>query len=416
MKNMSRIIFEEVSSINRNTFNSKSKIIKENSIIKEDEEVVDEVPYDDTTKKFCPRCGQYYTKYPALSRYDNETYICPDCGVEEAMVNYTHGKLINPKQYTKDKFTEEVTIENPTSEDLEKDDEASKTATRKEIEDRIAELRKAIEDGVSTDEKVEMEKEIDDLEKQLNESAKVLTEAPEDEEEFDLVDEPTEELPLDEPTEEVEEPEEMSNNEVQDEAEEDKEEVIEDDIEQPFYATVPEFDELREILPDLDYRLFLINDNMVCIGRLNGPDIEFLTSNRPEEIKDMEKSEQNDKSDEIEERAEEDGEDSYEYIWVKAPDTLDKFLNQINVVYLSPEMSDEDKEQYAGIEASHESVMNFLMNELPEDKRDEHEEDEIEDEDTSIEEPIEDFDEEIPNDFSEESDEDISEEDEEEEE
>ena len=411
MKNMSRIIFEEVSSINRNTFNSKSKIIKENSIIKEDEEVVDEVPYDDTTKKFCPRCGQYYTKYPALSRYDNETYICPDCGVEEAMVNYTHGKLINPKQYTKDKFTEEVTIENPTSEDLEKDDEASKTATRKEIEDSIAELRKAIEDGVSTDDKVEMEKEIDDLEKQLNESAKVLTEAPEDEE-FDLVDEPTEELPLDEPTEEVEEPEEMSNNEVQDEAKEDKEEVIEDDIEQPFYATVPEFDELREILPDLDYRLFLINDNMVCIGRLNGPDIEFLTSNRPEEIKDMEKSEQNDKSDEIEERAEEDGEDSYEYIWVKAPDTLDKFLNQINVVYLSPEMSDEDKEQYAGIEASHESVMNFLMNELPEDKREEHEEDE----DTSIEEPIEDFDEEIPNDFSEESDEDISEEDEEEEE
>ena len=371
MKNMSRIIFEEVSSINRNTFNSKSKIIKENSIIKEDEEVVDEVPYDNTTKKFCPRCGQYYTKYPALSRYDNETYICPDCGVEEAMVNYTHGKLINPKQYTKDKFTEEVTIENPTSEDLEKDDEASKTATRKEIEDRIAELRKAIEDGVSTDDKVEMEKEIDDLEKQLNESAKVLTEAPEDEEEFDLVDEPTED---------VEEPEEMSNNEVQDEAKEDKEEVIEDDIEQPFYATVPEFDELREILPDLDYRLFLINDNMVCIGRLNGPDIEFLTSNRPEEIKDMEKSEQNDKSDEIEERAEEDGEDSYEYIWVKAPDTLDKFLNQINVVYLSPEMSDEDKEQYAGIEASHESVMNFLMNELPEDKREKHEEDEIEDE------------------------------------
>ena len=250
-------------------------------------------------------------------------------------------------------------------------DEASKTATRKEIEDRIAELRKAIEDGASTDDKVETEKEIDNLEKQLNESAKVLTEAPEDEEEFDLVDEPTED---------VEEPEEMSNNEVQDEAKEDKEEVIEDDIEQPFYATVPEFDELREILPDLDYRLFLINDNMVCIGRLNGPDIEFLTSNRPEEIKDMEKSEQNDKSDEIEERAEEDGEDSYEYIWVKAPDTLDKFLNQINVVYLSPEMSDEDKEQYAGIEASHESVMNFLMNELPEDKREEHEEDEIEDE------------------------------------
>ena len=33
----------------------------------------------------CPRCGQSYTGHPALSRVDNETLICPDCGTREAL-------------------------------------------------------------------------------------------------------------------------------------------------------------------------------------------------------------------------------------------------------------------------------------------------------------------------------------------
>jgi len=33
----------------------------------------------------CPRCGQSYTGRPALSRVDNETRICPDCGTREAL-------------------------------------------------------------------------------------------------------------------------------------------------------------------------------------------------------------------------------------------------------------------------------------------------------------------------------------------
>ena len=61
--------------------------------------------------------------------------------------------------------------------------------------------------------------------------------------------------------------------------EEDNEDTIKDEIEQPFYATVPEFDELRDVLSELDYRLFLINDNLVVIGRLNGADIEILINN-----------------------------------------------------------------------------------------------------------------------------------------
>lgn len=33
----------------------------------------------------CPRCGKTYTGHPALSRTDNTTLICPDCGVREAL-------------------------------------------------------------------------------------------------------------------------------------------------------------------------------------------------------------------------------------------------------------------------------------------------------------------------------------------
>lgn len=35
--------------------------------------------------KTCPRCGQLYSGVPALSRTDNKTLICPDCGTREAL-------------------------------------------------------------------------------------------------------------------------------------------------------------------------------------------------------------------------------------------------------------------------------------------------------------------------------------------
>ncbi len=35
----------------------------------------------------CPVCGCTYTDHPALSRRDNETEICPDCGVREALAS-----------------------------------------------------------------------------------------------------------------------------------------------------------------------------------------------------------------------------------------------------------------------------------------------------------------------------------------
>ena len=35
--------------------------------------------------KVCPKCGKEYCEEPALSRVDNETLICPDCGTNEAL-------------------------------------------------------------------------------------------------------------------------------------------------------------------------------------------------------------------------------------------------------------------------------------------------------------------------------------------
>lgn len=46
-------------------------------------------PEDEETSKVCPRCNEEYTGYPALSRKDNKTEICPDCGTAEAFEQFT---------------------------------------------------------------------------------------------------------------------------------------------------------------------------------------------------------------------------------------------------------------------------------------------------------------------------------------
>lgn len=35
--------------------------------------------------RVCPLCGQEFKGVPALSRVDNETLICPDCGTRQAL-------------------------------------------------------------------------------------------------------------------------------------------------------------------------------------------------------------------------------------------------------------------------------------------------------------------------------------------
>ena len=38
-----------------------------------------------TRTAVCPLCGRIYHEHPALSRTDNKTLICPDCGTREAL-------------------------------------------------------------------------------------------------------------------------------------------------------------------------------------------------------------------------------------------------------------------------------------------------------------------------------------------
>ena len=43
--------------------------------------------HDEIKTRICPVCGKSYTDHPSLSRRDNETQICPDCGTREALTS-----------------------------------------------------------------------------------------------------------------------------------------------------------------------------------------------------------------------------------------------------------------------------------------------------------------------------------------
>ena len=42
--------------------------------------------------RVCPKCGREFRGRPAISRKDNETPICPDCGTREALETLNVGK------------------------------------------------------------------------------------------------------------------------------------------------------------------------------------------------------------------------------------------------------------------------------------------------------------------------------------
>lgn len=46
--------------------------------------------------KTCKRCNHRYEGWPAISRVDNKTQICSDCGLDEAMDDYFN-KDLTPK-------------------------------------------------------------------------------------------------------------------------------------------------------------------------------------------------------------------------------------------------------------------------------------------------------------------------------
>ena len=35
--------------------------------------------------RICPKCNESYQSYPAISRDDNKTEVCEDCGTAEAL-------------------------------------------------------------------------------------------------------------------------------------------------------------------------------------------------------------------------------------------------------------------------------------------------------------------------------------------
>ena len=67
-------------------------------------EIVDELAtrLSDKAKevgRVCPRCREEYYEWPALSRRDNKTEICPACGIAEAMEDSGHGVAYTGEPY-----------------------------------------------------------------------------------------------------------------------------------------------------------------------------------------------------------------------------------------------------------------------------------------------------------------------------
>lgn len=57
--------------------------------------------YNKENKKICPICGSIISFYPAISRMDNKTEICSDCGVREAITIYKMSLADNKKTDSK---------------------------------------------------------------------------------------------------------------------------------------------------------------------------------------------------------------------------------------------------------------------------------------------------------------------------
>lgn len=59
------------------------------------------MPEYDELLKYCPRCRQKYTGWPAISRVDNRTEICSNCGDEESKVPVHIQKKIHKRGWNR---------------------------------------------------------------------------------------------------------------------------------------------------------------------------------------------------------------------------------------------------------------------------------------------------------------------------
>lgn len=53
----------------------------------------------------CPKCNRLYSDYPAISRRDNKTEICSECGTKEALFDYGMTRIKFEEKYTDEETT-----------------------------------------------------------------------------------------------------------------------------------------------------------------------------------------------------------------------------------------------------------------------------------------------------------------------
>lgn len=63
----------------------KVEKITYDALVNEVELLLSDIPYDE-----CPICGNSIGKYPAISRKDNKTRICSNCGTNEALTAFNN--------------------------------------------------------------------------------------------------------------------------------------------------------------------------------------------------------------------------------------------------------------------------------------------------------------------------------------
>jgi predicted RNA-binding Zn-ribbon protein involved in translation (DUF1610 family) len=80
------------------------------------------IPVEEVKIKKCPHCSKYYLEPSAISRADNKTEICSDCGVKEALEAYGIDKgmldFLKNAQETSDKYKVKVVVSVSESNDI----------------------------------------------------------------------------------------------------------------------------------------------------------------------------------------------------------------------------------------------------------------------------------------------------------
>lgn len=141
---------------------------------------------------------------------------------------------------------------------------------------------------------------------------------------------------------------ELSDEEVEDQAQEDLSDTIEDDIENEDYAVDKDLDDLRDVLVDLDWKLYMLtqggkDDVCYIIGRINGEDTEMLISSPNPTM------------------------DEQSFDWIELPLSYNTVLSY-GTVYGKKDENGED------IRPNHEAIMDYLMSSLEEVDPDKYEE------------------------------------------